>query len=83
MSNEPITARVAALIAQQRDLDLNERAAETQRAAAFLAVTEIEGVTSGIFADAAVLVYGGARQGYQNRYNESKTIWGDEFRFGG
>jgi hypothetical protein len=80
---ENIVQAVAALIRQQRDLDLAERAAETLRASAFLAVTEIPGVTSGIFADAAVLVFGGARQGHQNRFNESRAIWGDEFQFQG
>lgn len=78
-----ITDQIEILIRQQRDLDLNERAAETLRASAFLAVTEIEGVTSAAFADAGVRVYGGSRQGMQNRFNESKNIWGDEFRFGG
>lgn len=79
---ENVIETVATLIEEQIALKLNERQAETLRAAAFMAVTEIEGVTSGIFADAAVRVLGGARQGYQNRYNESKAIWGDEFRYG-
>ena len=80
---DTIINAVADLIQAQVELDLAERQAETLRAAAFMAVSEIEGVTSSIFADAAVLVLGGARQGYQNRYNESKNIWGDEFQFQG
>lgn len=81
MDNEAIIEAVADLIEQQRDLNLAEREAEMLRASAFLAIAEIAGVTSSIFADAAVRVLGGARQGYQNRYNESKQVWGDEFTF--
>lgn len=83
MENEAQIEAVADLIEQQRDLNLEEREGEMLRACAFLAVTSIPGVTSGIFADAAVRVCGGARQGYQNRFNESKNIWGDEFQFEG
>jgi hypothetical protein len=78
-----VIEQVADLIEAQVALNLDERQAETLRAAAFLAVTEIDGVTSGIFADAAVRVLGGARQGYQNRFNESRAVWGDEFKFQG
>lgn len=80
---EKLIEAAADLIEAQVELGLAERQAETLRAAAFLAVTEIEGMTSGIFADAAVRVLGGARQGYQNRYNESRAVWGDEFVFQG
>jgi hypothetical protein len=87
MENEALIERVADLIEQQVDLDLDERQAETLRASAFLAVTEIEGVTSAIFAEAASRVYvsmsAHAKQGYRNRYNESAKIWGEDFRFGG
>lgn len=87
MDNEMIIEKVADLIEQQVDLQLAERAAETLRASATLAVMEIPGVTSAIFAEAASRVFTSgsehAKQGYRNRYNESKKIWGDEFRYGG
>lgn len=79
---EKIIAAVADIIEAELDRGLSERLAETMRAAAFLAVTEVEGVTSAIFGDAAVLC-GQHRQSSMNRYNESKAIWGDEFQFQG
>ena len=78
-----ITSAVAAIIEQQIDLQLGERMAETLRAAAFLAVTEVEGVTSAIFGEAAELVGAAKANGARNRFNESKAIWGDEFKFQG
>lgn len=59
-----------------------ERLAEAMRAAAFLAVAEVEGVTSGLFGDAAERC-GLHRQSSMNRFNESRAVWGDEFKFQG
>lgn len=81
MENEAIIERVADLIEQQRDLDLVEAQAELLRACATLAVTEIEGMTSALFAAGAVAALDVNFQGARNRYNEAAKIWGDDFRF--
>lgn len=78
-----IAIAAAALIAQQADLELAETQGETLRAAAFLAVCEIEGMTSAHFAAGAVAALGVNFQGARNRYNESAKVWGADFRFGG
>lgn len=79
---EKIIEAVADIIEAELARGLDERLAETMRAAAFLAVTEVAGVTSAIFGDAAVRC-GQHRQSSMNRYNESKAVWGDEFQFQG
>ena len=83
MGNEAIINAVADIIeAETARFPGEERLAEAMRAAAFLAVAEVDGVTSGIFGAAAERC-GLHRQSSMNRYNESRAVWGEEFQFQG